>query len=295
MEWNLITICFAASISACVGFLSGIFGIGGAFLLVPILNAILGVPMTIAVGSTACYSLGPATVAFLARRPRAGFLQLPLVLAGGLLAGVILGSRLLLSLEQFGQVNFLGHSVEAIDLFVLGSYCVLMILIATLSLRDGLKKQSATVQRRGVFSAFAIPPVAEIHDLNPSRFSIPLLAWTGVSVGFLSGFLGMSGGLVLIPASIYLLGLRPKDATTVTVAIVFLVSFQATALHALHGNVQRSLVAAMLIGGTLGAAIGSKFGMNLQGRQIKLSFGILVLLSTLIVIGRLFQLWANAD
>ena len=85
-EWTLTSVLIAASVGGAVGFLSGVFGVGGGFLLVPILNAALGIPMSIAVGSTACYTLGPATTAMLARRPVAGFLQLPVILSGGLFA-----------------------------------------------------------------------------------------------------------------------------------------------------------------------------------------------------------------
>ena len=86
-EWNPSTIFVASAVGGAVGFLSGLFGVGGGFLLVPILNAVLGVPMSIAVGSTACYTLGPATTAMLVRKPRTGFLELPLILSGGLFVG----------------------------------------------------------------------------------------------------------------------------------------------------------------------------------------------------------------
>ncbi|APZ91456.1 Sulfite exporter TauE/SafE [Fuerstiella marisgermanici] len=291
-EWTLTSILISAAVGSAVGFLSGVFGVGGGFLLVPILNAALGIPMSIAVGSTACYTLGPATTAMLARRPAAGFLQLPLILAGGLLAGVWCGTAALSSLKSAATVSLFGKQVPAVDLMVLSSYAVLMTGIAIMSFVDGLKKvHGPTVRRRGLLSFVPLPPIAVISDLRPSRYSIPLLAWTGLIVGFLSGFLGMSGGLVLVPAAIYLLGLRVHDATTMTIVIVWLVSLQSTFMHALHSHVELKLVVALLICGTIGANIGSQVGMRLQGRQLKLGFGTLVLVAAAIVFARLWMLW----
>ncbi len=291
-DWTLTSILLAASVGGAVGFLSGVFGVGGGFLLVPILNAALGIPMSIAVGSTACYTLGPATTAMLARRPEAGFIQLPLILAGGLFAGVWCGTTALANLKSAATILAFGKQVPAVDLMVLSSYAVLMTGIAAMSLADGIKKpQGGPVRRRGLLSFLPLPPIAVIPDLQPSRYSIPLLAWTGLIVGFLSGFLGMSGGLVLVPAAIYLLGLRVHDATTVTIVIVWLVSLQSTFMHALHANIELELVVSLLICGTIGANVGAQLGMRLKGRQLKLGFGVLVLVAAGIVFVKLWLLW----
>ncbi len=137
-----------------------------------------------------------------------------------------------------------------------------------------------------------MPPQAEIPELG--RYSIALLAWTGLAVGFLSGFLGMSGGLVLVPAAIYLLGLRVRDATTVTIVIVWLVSLQSTLMHALHSNVQLPLVFALLICGTIGAQVGSEIGKRARGRRLKTGFGLLVLVAAGIVFAKLWVLWTES-
>ena len=295
-ELTLTSALFAAIVGGGVGFLSGLFGVGGGFLLVPVLNAVLGVPMSIAVGSTACYTIGPATVALLSRKPKAGFIELPLILSGGLFAGVWLGTRTVANLSAAKTIDIGGHSMPALDLMVLLSYAVLMSAISATSLLDALKPTpSGGVRRRGLLTSVQLRPMAKIPDLRPGIYSIPLLAWTGMMVGFLSGFLGMSGGLVLIPAAIYLLGLRVHDATTVTIVIVWIVSIQSTTMHAWNGNVQRSLVVALLVCGTIGAAIGSQVAVKLKSSQLKLGFGLLVLVSALIVFAKLALLWSNSS
>lgn len=294
-EWDLVSMLFASAVGGGVGLLSGLFGVGGGFLLVPVLNAVLGVPMPVAVGSTACYTLGPATVAVLSRKPSSGFLELPLILAGGLLAGVWVGARAISSLGEQTQIAVFSKQVSAVDLAVLSCYALLMLGIAWLTLRPVRPAVSDNVQRRGLLSTINLRPMAHIPDLRPATYSIPLLAWLGLSVGALSGFLGMSGGLILVPAAIYLLGLRAHDAATVTIGIVWLVSFQSTLMHAYLGNVQRSLVVALLICGTIGAGIGSGLGTKMTGHQLRRGFGLLVLVSAGVVIAKLGLLLVSAE
>lgn len=291
IDWTLTTILIASFVGGCIGFLSGVFGVGGGFLLVPVLNTVLGIPMSIAVGSTACYTLGPATTAMLSRRLRSGFIELPLILAGGLLAGVVCGAAALARLQTIGQMTIFGKSLPAVDLIVLLSYLVLMTGIGLLALWDGRRVPGPGIRRRGLLAFVPLPPMAVIPELRPGVYSIPLLAATGLGVGFLSGFLGMSGGLVLVPAAIYLLGLRAHDATTVTIVIVWLVSLQSAFTHALHQHIALELVVALLVCGAAGAALGSQVGMNLKGRQLKTGFGLLVLVAAAIVAARLAQLW----
>ncbi len=289
-DWTILSFLLTLTVGGTVGFLSGLFGVGGGFLLVPILNVLLAVPMTLAVGSTACYTLGPATVAVMARRPAGGFLELPLIISGGLFSGVFLGANFLNALSDWEGLVIAGKIVPADDLFVLLSYAVLMIGICILTFQDGLKRTKSSQTKAGLFSYWLLPPIAEIKDLQPSQHSIPLVAWTGVVIGFLSGFLGMSGGLVLIPACIYLLGLQVHEAATVTIVIVWLVSAQSTILHACHNHINLPLVVSLLISGTIGAAVGAQFAGRLSASQLKVGFGTLVLLAALIVVIRLCML-----
>ncbi|MEZ6130195.1 MAG: TSUP family transporter [Planctomycetaceae bacterium] len=295
-EWTLISLLLALSVGGAVGFLSGLFGVGGGFLLVPFLNAVLGIPMAVAVGSTACYTIGPATAALLARKPTAGFFELPLILSGGLLVGVWWGATTLNDLQLTETISVFGRQLPAADLMVLLCYLVLMTVIATMSFIDAwCFEASAGVRRRGYLTRIHLPPMATIPDLRPARYSIPLLSGTAVVIGFLSGFLGMSGGLVLVPAAIYLLGLRVHDATTITIVTVWIVSVQSTVMHAGHGHVQLPLVAALLFSGTTGARLGAQIGVRMSASRLKLGFGLLVLVSAAIVSAKLWTLWQTAN
>ncbi|MCH2201125.1 MAG: sulfite exporter TauE/SafE family protein [Fuerstiella sp.] len=290
-ELNASTLLLSAIAGGLVGVLSGLFGVGGGFLLVPLLNTILGIPLPVAVGSTTCYAIGPATTALLTRRPTLGFTELPLILAGGLFAGVFAGTAVLTNLEAIQDVKLFGRGIPAVDLVVLSCYSLLMTGIAFLSLRSTTHIPRASHRfLSGVATTWYTRPIAKIPDLTPSQYSIPLLVMLGFGVGCFSGFLGMSGGLILIPATVYLLGLKVRDATTVTVVIVWIASCQACVLHALDNRVNLWLTIALLFTGPVGARLGAEFGMRLQGRQLRLGFGIMVLCASAIVWVRLWNL-----
>ena len=290
-ELQSSTLILSAIAGGLVGVLSGLFGVGGGFLLVPLLNTALGIPLPMAVGSATCYTLGPATTALLARRPTLGYAELPLILGGGLFVGVLTGTSTLTALQSTGDLILFGRSIPAVDLAVLGCYSLLMTGIAFVSIRTALRPQQLLSDRPlGIVSRWRVRPIAMIPDLTPSEYSIPLLALLGFGVGCLSGFLGMSGGLVLIPATVFLLGMKVRDATTVTVVIVWLASCQACVLHSLNGRVNLWLTAALLVTGPIGARLGAEFGMRLQGRQLRFGFGLMVLCAAAIVWFRLWKL-----
>jgi len=285
------TLILSAIAGGLVGILSGLFGVGGGFLLVPLLNTILGIPLPMAVGSATCYTLGPATTALLARRPTSGLTELPLILAGGLFAGVFTGTSTLSILQSTGDLVMFGRKIPAVDLVVLSSYSVLMTGIAFASITSALRPRKAvSASSAAILSRWRVRPMAVIPGLTPSEYSIPLLALLGFGVGCLSGFLGMSGGLVLIPATVYLLGLKVRDATTVTVVIVWLAACQACVMHSLQGRVNLWLTASLLVTGPIGARLGAEFGMRLPGRRLRLGFGLMVLCAAMIVWVRLWSL-----
>ena len=296
MDWALTDLLLVAALGAIVGWLSGVFGVGGGFLLVPCLNTFLGIPMPVSVGSAACYMLGPSTTAILGRRPSSGFIELPLILGGGLFAGVLVGVQAINHLESTQAIILFDRHLPAVDTMVLVAYLILMTFICVMSFRDAATASSRTEVPvdGGLFGRWLIPPVATISDLNPGTYSIPLLAWTGLLVGVLSGFLGMSGGLILIPAAIYLLGMKVHDAATTTIGIVWLASLQATVVHCLNDNVDVLLVSALLVGGTIGARFGTEVGIRLPAGKLKFGFALLVLVAILVVGGKLGLLWHSA-
>ena len=117
-----------------IGFLAGMFGVGGGFLLVPILNIVLGIPMELAVGASACQVLGPATTSLLARKIKVRDLFFPLVITGGLLLGVIAGTGILEHAKSSAAVMLNGRNIIVADLVVLIAYFLMLTGLGVLSL-----------------------------------------------------------------------------------------------------------------------------------------------------------------
>jgi len=276
------------AVTAIVGGISGFFGVGGAFLLVPVLNVALGVPVEMAVAACACQILGLATTSLLARRIKITHFQLPLILAGGLFCGVLLGAHGLDTAKSWGRMEILGRELPVADLLVLFLYCLLLTALGSISwwLAQG-NRERTDEERRPHF-----PPIPPFIDLEFSgRVSITALAWLGVAVGAISGMLGISGGLILIPALTYLLGLRAQQAVMISMVIVWITTAQTAAVHAWNGNVDLILVAALLLGGTFGARIGTEIGLQVRGPQLRLWFSYLLLLTAALIAARLAWLF----
>ena len=278
-----MTLLPALCAGAGVGFLSGMFGVGGGFLIVPVLNLVLRVDMELAVGTGACQVLGPATTSLLARRIDLRNIRLPLTIGGGLLVGVFSGAHVLELARQRGTIVLSRREVDAVELMVLSAYFALLLGIGCFAFWESRREQSGRPRGRGLFANWRIPPYGEFAEFDGQPVSIVVLAWFGLAVGFVSGLLGMSGGLILMPGLIYLLGMKTQNAVASSLVIVWMVSFQGTIAHAWHGNINLPLVVALLIGGTIGARIGSEVGIKLGGRNLRRRFSLMLLITAALI------------
>lgn len=277
MEFGWLQFASVVLAGCGVGFLSGLFGVGGGFLIVPVLKSVLGIPIEFAVGAGACQVLGPATTSLLARRVNVSQLRLPLILLGGLSVGVFSGVSVLESAKQHGDVSLWGRHLRMADLVVLAVYFVLLLSVGIFALWDTRRNPINRVFAKGWIAGWKIPPYVRLADFNYSRVSIIVLSWFGLAVGFLSGLLGMSGGLILLPGFIYLLGMKTHQAVMNTLVIVWLVAVQSTVIHALNDNINLLLVISLLFGGTVGARLGSELSQKMVGGQLRKGFGWLLI------------------
>lgn len=292
MPISPLQLALAALAGGAVGFLSGVFGVGGGFLIVPVLNIILGIPIEIAVGAGACQVLGPATTAILARRLRLRQMKLPLTMAGGLLLGVLAGAQLLEIAKAQGITIINGREVPLADLTVLIVYLVMLLAVGGFALWETRQNARGRDLRNDWLVRWKLPPRTLFEDVPDGDVSIPVVSWFGFAVGFLGGLLGVGGGFVLLPGLIYLLGMRTQRAVLVSLVIVWIVAFQSTIAHAWHGNVDLPLVMALLLGGTAGARFGSDLGVRWKGAELRKRFGWLVLGAAAMVAARLLSLFA---
>ena len=286
---GLTEIALVALVGGLVGYVSGVFGVGGGFLIVPALNVFIGIPMEYAVGASACQVLGPATTSLLARRIKPRDLQLPLVVTGGLFCGVVLAGLCLRWLtNQEPAVSEDGRTFRPLDLVLLSGYLVLLLflLISTVVdvIRGATEKPEAARLARS-----KIPPMAQLSEFD-HPVSLTALGWYGLVMGFISGMLGISGGLIVWPSLLYLWGLKTQRTIVVSLIMVWMISAQATIVHSLNGFIHLDLVIALLLGGTIGARLGTEAGVRMRPRQLKSGFAGLVVLAILMVSFKLASL-----
>jgi len=259
-----------------IGIVSGLFGIGGGFLIVPVLSALYGFRLAW-IGTASCQALGQATTGLMVRHIDWHHLKLPLIISGGLLTGVWFGSRLLtLAADDVGSGETGGETV------VLGTYSVLLTVVGLLALWETHRTGQGRPLGRGWLANWPLPPYARFPQLSASRTSIVVLAWFGLAVGFLAGLLGLSGGLIMLPGLIYCIGLGTHQAVDVT-----LVASQAAVLHAWSGRVELVPAMALLAGGSVGARLGSTLSARLGGPALRKHFGYLLLGTATLTIAQL--------
>ncbi|MFA7439734.1 MAG: sulfite exporter TauE/SafE family protein [Sphingomonadaceae bacterium] len=263
------------ALGGLVGFLSGMFGVGGGFLTTPLL-IFYGIPPAIAVASSATQVAGSSFSGALTYYRRGQVdLKMGLVLAAGGLLGALAGSRLFLWLKLLGQVD---AAIGIIYVIFLGGVGGLML------------KESLGTMRRTVSGAGPVRRSRHHHPLVaalPARMRfhrsgvyISVLAplTVGMVVGILTVILGVGGGFVMVPAMLYLLGMASGVVVGTSLFQIIFVTAVATMLHALQSHsVDIVLAGLLLIGGVIGAQLGARAAQNLPAERLRLFLALLVL------------------
>ena len=257
-----------------VGFLSGLFGVGGGFLLTPLL-VFYGIPSTVAVATTLSHITASSISGALAQwRKRAiDFTMAGVMLTGGF-GGTVFGVWIFAAMRRAGQM----------DLVVSLSYVVLLAAVGALMLKESW--QTLRAARAG-----GPPPVRPvnhvwIHGLplrlrfHQSRLYISVIppVLIGFVVGTLSAIMGIGGGFIVVPAMIYLLRMPTNVVIGTSLTQIIGITAMTTLLQATSNYAVDIVLAAILIaGGVVGAQFGVRAGGKLRGEQIRFLLALLVL------------------
>jgi len=240
-------------------------------------------PTEIIVGSCACQVLGPATAATLSYRHSKRDFRVPFMLLGGIVVGTVWGSTLLDHLKTASESD-----PTTVKQAVQSSYLLLLWGLGSFSLWESIQARRGKRIPIGWARLSFLKPTCEIFGRNRrQRISIASLSWFGLAVGFLSGFLGLSGGVVLLPGLHYAYRIPSKRAVKMSMLIVFLIAIQATIIHARAERVDLSIVMILLVGGTIGAKLGARLSERMSGGKLRKHFAWLVLGTALLL--TLFQ------
>ena len=260
-------------LGAIVGILSGMFGVGGGFLLTPLLFFI-GIPSAVAVATGADLIVASSFSAVLAHlKRRTVDLRMGVVLLVGGLIGAALGVRIFTAMRQIGQVDLL---VKLFYVVFLGGIGVLMLVESLRAIRRS-RRPGALPPRRKHNWIHALPLKVKFRTSGLYISVIPPLI-VGALVGVLAAIMGVGGGFIMVPAMIYLLGVPTKVVIGTSLFQIIFVTGFTTLLHATNSHtVDLGLAVVLVLGGVIGAQIGTRIGTRLKAEQLRILLALLVL------------------
>ncbi|MEX0956941.1 MAG: sulfite exporter TauE/SafE family protein [Rhizobiaceae bacterium] len=272
MSVNLLVLL---AMGAAVGFLSGMFGVGGGFLITPLL-IFYNIPPAIAVATGANQVIGSSISGAIAhfKRGTVDFKLGTVLLLGGVL-GSSVGAYVFAVLRRLGQLDLF---ISLIYVVFLGAVGGLMLVEAVRAIRRSRGGVSVTMRKPGQHNwIHKLPLKMRFRASKLFVSAIPVVA-LGAGIGFLAAIMGVGGGFIMVPALIYLL----KVPTNVVIGtslfqIVFVTAF-TTVVHATANQTVDIVLAFLLMaGGVAGAQYGAKAGQKLRGEQLRALLALLVL------------------
>ncbi len=267
--WMLLAMGFA------VGVLSGIFGIGGGFILTPML-ILIGVSPWVAVGTGSSLVVASSVSSALGHWQRGNIdMRLGWVLFAGGSIGTWLGIRLQQLLVARGHLDA-GISLSYV--FVLGAIGSIM-LVEGLRAWRAVARRKPGAARRGRHHLWAqgLPLRMRFPHSKLYMSTLPILI-TGAFVGALTALMGVGGGFILVPALIYLIGVSTRIAIGTSLFMVVFITAVTTMLQAVQNQtVDIMLGAILMVSGAVGAQYGLGIGERLQAEQLRAFLGLLVL------------------
>jgi uncharacterized membrane protein YfcA len=262
-------------LGAAIGFLSGLFGVGGGFLVTPLL-IFLGVPPAIAAATGANTVIAPSVSGVVSGLRRRGVdMRMGMVLLAGGLAGSAASVGLFGLLRRVGQI----------DLVVSLSYVALLGTIGGLMLSESIqawrrRQLGPAAPRRKLHKHLWIHGLPLKMRFPQSRLYISALLPIGIGfgVGVLSGIMGVGGGFVMVPAMIYVLGMPTSVVVGTSLFQIVFVSANVTILQSIgNQTVDVALATALIVGSIVAAPLGSRIGTKLRADQIRILLALIVL------------------
>lgn len=259
------------------GILSGMFGVGGGFLMTPLL-IFIGIPPAVAVSSSANQIMAASFSGFLShwRRANVDFKIGVLLLIGGLF-GSSIGVWLFALLKSLGQIDLVISLTYVIFLGSVGSFMAIESIKALFKVKKGITSKD---KKPNFFHTIPLPFIMDFPR-SKLRISALLPAFIGFFAGILVSLMGIGGGFIMIPAMIYILGMPTSVVIGTSLFQIIFITANVTMLQAINTQtVDVVLAFLLLLGSVVGAQVGTRIGLKLQAEQLRILLSILVLLVT---------------
>jgi uncharacterized membrane protein YfcA len=269
-----VNIFLVFAMGLAVGFISGMFGIGGGFLMTPLL-IFIGVSPAVSVATVSSHIAASSfSGALLYWRRRAIDLALAFMLLVGGLVGTALGVWLFTLLRSIGQLDL---AISLSYVFLLGSVGGLMILESVRAIIRLQKGHAVGVRKPGSHTWLHGLPIKV--RFKQSRLYVSVIpVWViGGIMGFLGAIMGIGGGFILVPSLIYLVRVPTNVVIGTSMVLTLVTMASATVLHAATNHLVDAVLALILmIGGVIGAQFGAQAGQKMRSERLRLLLGLLV-------------------
>ncbi|PIE35589.1 hypothetical protein CSA56_03665 [candidate division KSB3 bacterium] len=278
-------------ISIFIGFLTGVFGVGGGFLMTPAMMILLGVLGPTAVGTSLATILCTSSFGLFKRRGT-GTIDVKIVvfMAFGSLIGVWIGGRLLEYLKCLPPMIINGHEVVTVQYVLLWVFIGILLWTAGFMSFDYRRSRHKDLQPQvGFIAKIPFPPYGQFRSLEQPDLAIIPLILLGLIVGIFTGLMGIGGGVILLPALIYLVGQPTAKAAGTSLLLVWISSLMGVYLNAINGNIDVALWLSMVLGGLIGTLWGTKIGLKVDGLNLRLYFVYVILAAIAMIAFKLFQ------
>ena len=259
-----VNVYLLLAIGGGIGALSGIFGVGGGFLMTPLL-IFIGIPPAVAVATGANQIVAASISGVLAHWRRGNVdIKIGIVLLIGGLIGSTVGVWVFSALKAIGQVDLVVNICYVVFLGIIGT----LMLIESI---NAMRAQKAQKRKKSHVHNWTHGLPFKMKFRRSRLYISALLPLAvGFFVGILSAIMGVGGGFVMVPAMIYLLGMPTKVVVGTSLFQIIFVTANVTVLQAV-GNQSVDIILALLliVGGVIGAQLGARIGEKLNGEQLR--------------------------
>ncbi|SIR91564.1 hypothetical protein SAMN05421858_4496 [Haladaptatus litoreus] len=273
---SLILISVFVGFGLLIGTLFGFFGMGGSFLVTPAL-LVMGYPSTVAIGSGLAFVFGTSVIGALRHRDHGQVdYKLAAIMTVAMTIGIEGGKRVVFYLEATGMS----------DLIISIAYVGLLALVGLLTLRDAWSNEEDademdSFELANRVQSIHIPPMVTLR--GDIRVSATIIFAIGLIIGVLSGFLGVGGGFLLMPAMMYGLGVPAAIAVGTDILQITISGAFGAFVYARAGSVALPVVGALLAGSALGARVGAGATKLVNEDEIKGYFAAMLLAGSIAV------------
>ncbi|OAT85843.1 sulfite exporter TauE/SafE family protein [Desulfotomaculum copahuensis] len=269
-----VNIFLIMGLGGLVGIMSGLFGVGGGFLLTPLLMMV-GVPPAVAAASDSNQIVAASSSGAIAHK-RLGNVDMKMgiiFLVGGVMGGTV-GAQLVKILRGMGNYDFAVKVIYVVVLAGIGSF----MFIESLNALRGRVKQ-ADVSKPSVFKRLMISmPFQTEFKVSGIRASILFVVGLGFVVGLMAALMGVGGGFITVPAMIYLLGMPTMAAIGTDLFQIVFTSMNVVFQQAITNHTVDIVLAVLLFcGSTIGAQVGARFSKRFRGEQLRILLAVIVL------------------